>query len=409
MATESPLSPGRLGDSLLRIGVGVHALASLGFWILQPRGFAFGSRPFIEHQVLAPAIFAVSAAAVAAGLRKRPSVVWLAVAVLAGFWVASGGVIAILGTTTPARLFWVVPPTAVGMLVLACRSSSPGLLTGGTVAGLGLAALFWCCTWAPPATTRPRGGDVRPEPVNEEASSIEADGIRISVSGNMVLVKSRGNTAVLWPGFEYDAVSDRGLWSLFQFRSASTPSWSCGRSRKGGLALRAENDDFKSASQVWIDHRVVHLRTETRVKRELPAHLSSVLQLGLWGTASVHGIPWRLGNSDERSEFVAFRNGRTEFLRASSGEKGPFETLGSWPEGDPTLTIDGWTIQLVGWAEQGSHEPSPTAGWGVSQAAIERAGTTYFWELASTSVGRGWHTVRTAPGVYVIEAIVTPP
>jgi hypothetical protein len=160
---------------------------------------------------------------------------------------------------------------------------------------------------------------------------------------------------------------------------------------------------------VWIDRRVVHVRMETRVKRELASHLASAFQLALAGQASVNGVPWSLGNSDPRSEFIAVRQGRTELLRASSGEKGPFEVLGSWPAGDPVLNIDGWSVQLLGWADQGSHEPSPTAGWGVSQAAIERAGSAYFWSLASTSIGRGWHTVRTAPGVYVLEAVVTPP
>jgi len=280
-----------LGDSLIRIGVGVHALASLAFWILQPRGFAFGSRSFVEHQVLAPAIFAVSAAAVAAGLMKRPPVLSLAVAILAGFWIASGGVISVLGTTAFSVPFWVVPPVAALMLVPARRHTSLALLTGGAVAGLGLAALFWICTWAPAATTRPRGGEIQREPTNNsEGSAFEAEGIQLSISGTMVLMKSGAKTAVLRPGFEYEAVSDRGLWSLFDFRSTSTPSWSCGRSPKGGLALRAENEDFESAGRVWIEKRVVHLRCETRVKRELATHLSSVLQLGLWGPAAVNGV-----------------------------------------------------------------------------------------------------------------------
>ena len=408
METGSRL-PTRLGDSLIRIGVGVHFLGSLGFWLLQPRGFAWGSRSFVEHQVLTPAIFAVSAAALAAGLLKRPTVASLAVAVLSGFWVASGGVIAGVGTTAPSRLFWIVPPAAMAMLLMVRRLSSTTVITGGTVVGTGLAAAFWACTWAPPATTRPRGGEVRPDTIIEEASSTAADGIHVSVSGNMVLVKSEGKTAAIWPGFDYDAVSDSGIWSLFQFRSTSTPSWTCSRSKAGGLALTAENEDFHSAARIRIENHAVHLQYETRVKRELASHLSSVLQFGLWGKASLHGIPWNLGNSDPRCEFIAVRQGRTEFLRASSGEKGPFETLGAWPLENPTLMIDGWSIQLLGWAEQGSHEPSPTAGWGVSQAAIERAGTTYFWSLASTSIGRGWHTVRTAPGVYVLEAVITPP
>jgi hypothetical protein len=133
------------------------------------------------------------------------------------------------------------------------------------------------------------------------------------------------------------------------------------------------------------------------------------MEIDIPGFAEVRGIPWDLDHTQDRTEYIAFRNGRTEFLRASSREKGPFETLGSWEIRDPQLTIGGWKVQVLGWADQGSHAPSPTAGWGVSQAAIERVGSAYLWSLASTSIGRGWHTVRTAPGVYVLEAVVTPP
>src|SRR6185503_5947370 len=146
---------------------------------------------------------------------------------------------------------------------------------------------------------------------------------------------------------------------------------------------------------------------------EVASHLSSVMKLHILGDAgdatAVEGVPWRLDHRSERTEFVAIRNGRTELLRASRLEKGPFETLGSWELRDPLLTIDGWKVRVSGWADQGSPAPSPTAGWGVSQAAIERVDNVYMWSLASTSIGRGWHTVRTAPGVYVLEAVVTPP
>jgi hypothetical protein len=398
----------RLGASLLRIGLGVHAIGSLLFWILQPHGFAWGTRSFLEHQVIAPAL-AVSAAALAAGPMKRPSVTALATAILSGFWMASGGVIAVLGTTAPSRLFWIVPPASVMMLVLVRRQAPNALLTGGTVLGVAVAGLFWFATWAPPPSTRPASKVIHLDPMTREASSIESEGVRVSVSGNLLQVASGGKIAYLWPGFDYEAVSDAGIWSLFQFRTAAVPSWTCGRTDRDGLAVRAENDDFQSAGRVWIDHRVVHVRMETRVKRDLASHLASAFQLALSGQASVQGVPWNLGNSDPRSEFIAVRQGRTELLRASSGEKGPFEVLASWPVGDPVLKIEGWSIQLLGWADQGSHEPSPTAGWGVSQAAIERAGSAYFWSLASTSIGRGWHTVRTGPGVYVLEAVVTPP
>ena len=391
----------------IRVGLLIHAIASLGYWLAQPRGFEVASRSFLEHQVVAPVLFAVSIGGL---LNRRAS--WISVGIVGGFWIVSSSVIAILGSTAPSRLFWPGLAVSLGLLGLAyrrVRPDSPGLLTGGTVVGVALAGLFWFATWAPPATTRPAGGEVLPPSKYPPVDVLDRDGIRVRVENLSVIIDAGGRRALLQPGFEYWSVSDGGLWTIFQFRSSPLPPWECRSALGGGLSLRQENEDFLTTGEIWIQDRTVHVRSQTRVKKEIASHLSSVMQLDLMGVATVEGIPWRLDHVHDRSEFVAVRNGRTEFLRASSREKGPFETLGSWEIRDPQLAIDGWKIRVLGWAAQGSHEPSPTAGWGVSQAALERAGSTYFWSLASTSIGRGWHTVRTSPGIYVLEAVLTPP
>jgi len=63
-------------------------------------------------------------------------------------------------------------------------------------------------------------------------------------------------------------------------------------------------------------------------------------------------------------------------------------------------------LESVGGARQASREESPTAGWGVLQRDIERWGGITSWSLAVTSIGRGWHAVRTREGTYVLEAIL---
>jgi len=396
----------------IRIGMALHALASLAYWIAQPRGFEVLSRSFLEHQVVAPILFAVSATGAIALLLNRRWPMWISVGIVCGFWISSSAVIAFLGSTWHSRIFWPGVAASIALLAIAyrrVRPDPPTLLTGGTIVGVALAGLFWFATWAPPASTHPQETEMLASPDYPQSNSLDLEGISVRVERRNVIITSGGRRAILQPGFEYWSVADGGLWTLFQFRSSSPPQWISGRGENGRLAIRMENEDFLGSGQIWIENRTVHVRCLTRVKKEIASHLSSVLQLDFAGDAAVEGIPWRGGNMQDRAEFVAFRNGRTEFLRASSREKGPFETLGAWESRDPELTIDGWKIRVLGWAVQGSHEPSPTAGWGVSQAAIERAGRTYFWSLASTSIGRGWHTVRTAPGVYVIEAVLTPP
>jgi hypothetical protein len=393
---------------VLRTGIVVHTVASLAFWLSQPRGFEVLSRSFLEHQVVAPVLFAVSAAGLAAVLLKRRRTELVVVGVLGGFWALSASVIVVMGSTPFATPFWAILVGTFWLLLLAyrrVRPEPPLLITGGTVAGLVLATAFWTCSWAPPATTRPRAAEFQPLP----AAPGKSDAIRIAVEGFHVAIEAPTGKAFLWPAFEYGSISDNGFWTVFQYRSSTMPFWTWRTAEDGSLSLTAENGDFHGLVHAWVENGRVHVRSQTRVKREIASHLSTVLQVRLPGPASVEGMPWKSDHRHDRSEFVAIRGGRTEFLRAASLEKGPFETLGSWPLQDPVLTIDGWKVQVLGWAEQGSREPSPTAGWGVSQAAIERVGDVYLWSLAATSIGRGWHTVRTASGVYVLEAVLTPP
>jgi len=103
-------------------------------------------------------------------------------------------------------------------------------------------------------------------------------------------------------------------------------------------------------------------------------------------------------------------------VRATSGEKGPFHTLGSgklsstdelriglYDEGKQVATMI-----LVDWAAQVSTSLSPTAGWGVPMNAIEfhreddsETSPISLWvTLAATSVGRGWDSVGHREGIY---------
>lgn len=100
---------------------------------------------------------------------------------------------------------------------------------------------------------------------------------------------------------------------------------------------------------------------------------------------------------------------------ATSGEKGPFHTLCEGRlrrEEGLVITLPHEhgrvEITLRDFASQASTEPSPTAGWGVPQNAIQlmRAGNDpsgavlVHVALAATGIGRGWDTVGLAAGTY---------
>jgi hypothetical protein len=106
--------------------------------------------------------------------------------------------------------------------------------------------------------------------------------------------------------------------------------------------------------------------------------------------------------------------GRFHVVEARSGEKGPFKELGAGPADVPlTLTFfDGdeplFEMEMKDFVAQASTEPSPAAGWGVPQNAIEfgllsddpKSPASVFITLAATSVGRGWSSVGHNAGAY---------
>ena len=116
------------------------------------------------------------------------------------------------------------------------------------------------------------------------------------------------------------------------------------------------------------------------------------------------GRPARFAYLDKDSSF--------HIVEATSAEKGPFKTLaqGQLNPTEPfTIYLHNKTqmifsIEINDWALQASTQISPTAGWGVPENAIEfhlSEKTAYlFTSLASTSVGRGFHSVGHKAGTY---------
>lgn len=390
----------------------LHAAGAAAYWWIQPRGFSFGGRAFFEHEVIVPAVLALSFVALLEPWRPRPALI--AAGALTGFGTAVSMGFAMTGDALPARAMFLALAGTVGVFFLlfsrVCRLGlRAGGLFGGGLAGALLGAAFIFCTWAPPPSTRPSqrmGDSVRSAP---GPGMVVRGGYRIRALGTKIMVEeirpgSTGGRLLVSPSFEFPAASGNGTWTLFRFRPVALPPWNVESGEGNSLRFSASTDDIDAEGFAWVDGGRVHLRCATTVKRDLAAHLASAARVQLPpGPVVVDGIPW----SEGPVEFFAFRRGRLEFLRASAAEKGPFIPIRAWDPRDPVLECGGWKVQVAGWADQASLEESPTAGWGVSQGTIERAGSEFHWSLASTSVGRGWHAVRTAAGTYVLEIILS--
>src|SRR5262245_18794759 len=89
----------------LRALLWMNAAGAAAYLWLQPGGFAFGSRSFLERQAILPAYFAV--ALVAAAFPARwPVAGMISTGFVAGFWAAPSAALGSIGTTGPARGMW---------------------------------------------------------------------------------------------------------------------------------------------------------------------------------------------------------------------------------------------------------------------------------------------------------------
>src|SRR5438552_17372068 len=91
-----------LAATYLYFALAIEAIGAGIYLWLQPRGFTFGSRGFVEHEVIPPAFLGVTIAVLIA-MRHRPRVALLGIGILAGFWVAVAGAVVTRGTTPFAK------------------------------------------------------------------------------------------------------------------------------------------------------------------------------------------------------------------------------------------------------------------------------------------------------------------
>lgn len=415
-----------------------------------PRGFALFSWSFFEHQLFLVALTGLGfAGALATLLRARVryslrDAFWgvtfpitLAVAVIGNtsyaLYCASFGLLCLGGLLGPRLLRnrWVPAQARVRYFAFA--------------SGVLLGALFLVATLAPRATTHPVSRD--PVVPNwprtlqfraaaatgfglDSGATLQADGLRVRIEGGgsraaALVVQAGARTLFIDPAFELTSFSKSGLWTVFDYQREVLPSWEVAGIDARSLALRASTELLSANVLVQIVEGELSVRSVTYLRREVCVHLAHALALGLppdrdLGGMRIEGRPWQIGVRPRFGrplsgiamlgaapvEFVAYRHGRLELLRASADEKGPFTTLTALDDRDPVLQGRGFRIQIRGFVAQAAREPSPTAGFGVSQAALDASYDQIRVELAATGIGRGFNTVRIAPGSYELTVVV---
>jgi hypothetical protein len=366
-----------------RPSLGLHAVGALCAWWLLPQGFLPDHVRFWVNTVFPWALGLLSLGGLWAGPRGRA-----VTAGLPGFWVAMAATWLIASPRTggwPALLLGLV-----GLLLglrarrLQGKHGWPWLAPAGAL-----------CAWAqraPEPSTHPLGETEPLALVGEPELKVTVGSLRLDIDPRLTF-RSRS--------------PDRG-WVLF---APQGPGQEHGTLRGGRDA-----------------DGVLHLEAVTRLEEPVWSHLNTYTTLWISGhqrlqlafspcpEVPVEVMPFDYpAGRPVRAAYLG-EDGVFRVVEASRGEKGPFRELASGPlertEPLGITLLDGGepvvTVTLLDWAAQASTEPSPTAGWGLPQNALEflRADqdpgspAVLFVTLAATSVGRGFDSVGHAAGTY---------
>jgi hypothetical protein len=232
------------------------------------------------------------------------------------------------------------------------------------------------------------------------------------------------------PVLDFFSRSPDRCWVLFATRAMreGPPRMFTGIRRDGDWLDLSYANDTQSLLRV-SRLSITEIESYTRLDQPIYSHLNTYCELTITGhrrlfiqfspcpqipievTAMEYprGRPERLAYLDQSEIF--------HVVEAASAEKGPYHELaaGKLSRGEPLSLVlsDQQTpmfrITFDDWTSQSSVAPSPTAGYGLPETAIEfslagvnpSSAASVFLTLAATSAGRGYNSVGHNPGIYV--------
>lgn len=434
----------RTGVLLLLVG---HLLACVGVIALMPGGWPWGSTPFLAYRLLPVVVAMVMVAAV---VSRRVRFEQIAIELLRALWCGVG--VLCLARGQPSFFRLAVAAFVVGIVLTLARRIFTAKQTWPTTSAIalcGFAGAFaaFLTLLAPAPSTKPVGGEL------PSVGSLESTRgmIRISepvrfdpAQANVTL--SQGRTFVqIEPLLTFSQRSPDATWTIFAPRKMRVPAardYQGVRIDDNGTAV-ARYVDADPGSEIASSvlslkpesDAAVRIELTTSLARPVYSHLNTFTQLTIAGHqrlfisfSPIAGQRFEVTHAGypvgAPSTFACVgADGVFRVMRATSGEKGPFHVLGEGKiDGPLTMSFfDGDSLlfecEFEDFVAQASTEPSPSAGWGVPQNAIEfgllsadpKSPASIFVTLAATSVGRGWNSVGHAPGVYRNRLVVRLP
>jgi hypothetical protein len=254
-------------------------------------------------------------------------------------------------------------------------------------------------------------------------------GVVLETSPLGVTWHGRQASITIEPSLEFERTSPDGFWSIFAGQKQPAPAVVSATSAAGALELwavdgtrllQAERNGALLSLDAWtvLDRPVYsHLNSFTTVRidghRRLGLRFSPCSDVTVEVTHADYpaGAPARFAYVDASRWF--------HVVQATDAEKGPFSPIakGLLRPGEPLaidlVELDGGArpfarIEFADFAAELSTALSPTAGYGVSENAVEfglaapdaRSPAHLVLTLAASGVGRGWDSVGHRAGAY---------
>ena len=420
------------------------ALVFSAWWYVSPKGFPVTNPRFWTNSIIPVTVTIISLAAIPDVYRKKQSII----PIILPCW--SCATLAFLVTS---RILYPISMRPVFMVFLLFWFLIFCLLTWlilrkSKLSGLQLIPMFILVvlailsgaflplsqrSWKPATKPLNPSGSFRTElPLNPSQSPLHlSDQVTVLPRlGNVLVYGESVHLKVSPLLFFYSRSPDR-CWILCAPRAARRGpkvDYKGMRRIPEGLHLEYAYDGRNVLEVVAADQEKF---VEIEAVCELPAVVYS--HLNTYTEFTIHGKEKLFVSfspcPDERIEIVSFeypfgRPMRSAYLdpegifrvvQAKSADKGPFKTLAEGPlAADQPLELTLFDrddavcrIAFLDWAAQASTQLSPTAGWGLSENAIEfnlgqenPPKATFYITLAATSAGRGFDSVGHTPGTY---------
>ncbi|WP_010587587.1 hypothetical protein [Schlesneria paludicola] len=424
----------------------MHVITAGGWWWLMPGGFPWCHSRFWMNQIFPLVIFVVSIAGCYGIWNRRDAVARLAIHALLGFW--SGAVVtALLTFPISAQRFGIPATMILAAIWLAWFVRSP---QGGTISravrGFAPTMLLGVATplmqRSPWPTVVPLNQQISALPANATVSSNDRPlgngrprhpmAFLANPSIGMIQVSMGPLMMDVTPLLTFESCSPDRCWTILAPADFHRMPQRVlrGEWQNDERATYRYGGDAEHQLQLLVDEAGSSCEIEafTQLGHPVFSHLNFFTEISISGhrRPSIVFSPCPNVRIDiEPADYPAGRPARFAYLdaahrfhvvEAANGEKGPFHDLASGPLQDRgALNLQLYDeekpiarIVFEDWASQCSTALSPTAGWGITQNAIEfrrngdasDSSVSIWLTLASTSVGRGWESVGHSKGIY---------